>query len=63
MKKLYGRYTFHKILHLKLSQWIRKTASASMRVFVYTLTHCLCVYPYTYMNLFPDYRRIGRTVL
>jgi len=55
MKKLYGRYTFHKILHLKLSQWIRKAAFTSMRVFVYTLTQ-ICI-------LFPDYRRIGRIVL
>jgi len=55
MKKLYGRYTVHKILHLKITQRIRKAASASMRVLVYNLTHMGI--------LFPDYPRIGRIIL
>jgi len=55
MKELYGRYIFHKILHLKITQCIRKAASASMGVFVYNLTH-MCI-------LFPYYPRIGRIIL
>lgn len=55
MKKLYGRYTFHKILHLNFTQWILKAASASMCVFVYTLTY-ICI-------LFPDFPRIDPIIL
>ena len=55
MKKLYGRYTFHKILHQKFTQWIRKAASVSVCVFVYTFTHT-CI-------LFHDFPRIGPFIL
>jgi len=55
MKNLYGRYTFRKIPHRKITQWISKAASASMRLFVFNLTH-MCI-------LFPDYPRIGRIIL
>ena len=39
MEKHYGRYTFHKFLHLKFRQWIRKATCDSMCVFGYILTY------------------------
>jgi len=55
MKKLYGHYTFHKIIHLKFTQLIRKAASASLCVFVCTFTH-ICI-------LFPNFPHIGPIML